>query len=365
MDPSTIITRKGRVDIITGGPEPTDALSSHSNHGKKEKRDNDNTAALDTLLNVAERLSSGIDPSNENITIREFRYLREINTALFALNIVNSGVPLASMCQWLQDPSIRNNLEDNYINQKQATDIICWASVYGLYLGQSNNELLSDLAALEYAVQMHAYHSISLEEACKSLNYAAARMLEIDAEGIKNNVCNGTEGISRTSALPATSTTTTDIATESLTSFTFPFPTASVGTAWSDQGTGTSWSPVYPTTLPDSLTSNGFPATATNTGYWNTTNPTVIEGCSDRSTCIRHTGSSVIFGSGGSVFSSATSAAGTVAPWFNVTTSGPVPIDGTSSSGSSGQAKPTDSFVRSPLFYIPPKLARERLRRHE
>lgn len=360
MDPSIIITRQAQATVV---------VETSSIHGhevvQQQKRSNDNAASVDILLNVAEQLSSGIDPTNENITVREFRYLREINTALFSLNIVNSGLNLTMMCQYLQDPSIQNNLEDNYIYPKQAADITCFASVYGLYLGQSNDQVLASLAALEYAVQMHAYHSGSLAQACSTLSYSAAQMLGIDAEGIQQNVCNGTAGISPSSAPPSASSTGVS-ATANSTSFTLPFPTGTLGTAWSGEGTGMSWSPVLPT--PVSGSSLGVPGSGSVTGIWNTTFPTATDSSertsSSQSTWIVNTGSSIIFGTGGSVFSSATSAAGTVAPWFNVTIASETPAAGTAPVLSSGQAMPSGDFTPGASFYVPPKLIRDRLRRH-
>lgn len=364
MDPSTIVTRQAEIAAATERPQtPQSLLASDEGH-YEVKRNSDAAALLDTLLSIAEKLSSGIDPTNENITMQEFRYLQQINTALFALNIVNSGLPLTSMCQYLQDPSIASNLQDNYINPKQAANIVCFASVYGLYLGQSNDQILADLAALEYAVQMHAYNTASLQEVCQSLNYGAAQLLGIDAEDIQKNVCNGTAGASKTSILPSASTATDTAANISLISFTLPFPTATFGTAWTGEGTGTSWSSVLPTTLPGSLSQMAV----SGTGFWNSTAPSTTASMEmttqTQSSWIINTGSSIIFGTGGSRFSSAISAAGTVAPWFNVTTTDSTPTSGSDSVVSSGRTTPSEGFTQGASFYVPPKLVRDRLRRH-
>lgn len=251
------------------------------------------------VFSIAERLASGIDPTNENITVREFKYLEQINTALFALNVVNSGFDLHQMCEYLTEASINSRLEDNLINPDQASNIVCFADQFGLYFGVSNNELLADLAALEYAIQLHAYATKSLQELCETLDYTAASFLGIDTEGIRTFICNGTAGISTTISLASSSTT---VATG----------TASLGT-----GTGTG-------TRSD--------AGPTGTG-------------------------SIVFGSGGPVLSSATSAAGTVAPWFN-TTATAIASGLTVTASARVVAPDTATPTTRPLFYPPP------IRRH-
>lgn len=247
MAETTVTTRDVRRDIQayqTSTPTiPAVAISAQPKAQVSKKDETEQTVEAQ-VLSLADQLSSGIDPTNENITVREFRFLKEINTALFALNICNSGLPLGQMCQYLKDPSIGTHLEENYINQDQAAAIVCYASVYGLFFGESNEELLADLASLEYAVQMHAYGAQSLTNLCQNLDYHAASMLGIDTNDIHQIVCDGKGGTGlNTTAVPlstAPSFSGTRVSTQpSLTG------TSAIGTAWSILGTsvpGTGWS---------------------------------------------------------------------------------------------------------------------------
>lgn len=308
----------------------------------KRKRTEFEGSSLNTLLSIANRLSSGVDPTNENMTVGEFRFLRQINTALFALNIINSGLPLSQMCQYLRDPAIGNHLDENLINQDQAANIVCFASVYGLYFQESNEELLEDLAALEYAIQMKAYSSETLREVCQELDYQAASFLDIDVEGIRDRVCNGTAGIAHTTSistvgtLPISTTVTMTGITTSAPLHTSaaigPYPTGT-GTGF---GTGSSTEWVIP------ATGSQIPPIIVSTGSGGI--PTIFGATS-----------TIIYGSDGPAFSSATSAAGTVGPWFNtsVTTT-------TASAGGIG----SEPASASPMFYTPPRLVRSHLRRH-
>lgn len=274
--------------------------------------------ALKQVISIAERLSSGIDPTNENITVREFRLLRETNTALFCITIVNLGLPLDKMCEYLRDPSIANHLDDNLIDAEQAANIVCFASVYGLYFNMTNDELLSDLAELEYAIQMHAYGTETLQDLCKKFQYSAASFLGIDTEEIQKTICNGTEGVTSStlsSITLVTAPTTTD----------------------SSPPTATPLSPI-----------------------------SVFTSASGSAIGIGTSSSSIIFSSNGPAFSSATSAAGTVAPWFNTTT--PVKattetkdvLTVTASAGGNSLKAPAEPNI----FYNPQQLRRAELRRH-
>ncbi|KAK5071857.1 hypothetical protein LTR64_004364 [Lithohypha guttulata] len=307
----TSVTTRGEM-IQTALPQS----SVETAHGNARRMQFE-ASSLANVLGIAQRLSSGIDPTNQNITVREFRFLQEINTALFALNICNSGLPLDKMCEYLQDQNLRGHLEDNYINQDEARNIVCFCSANGLYFNESNDELLGDLAALEYAVQTHAYGTQTLQEICQNLDYRAASMLGIDVGEIQAFVCNGTGGI-----LPSTSTAS---ATMSLTTGSGNSSTASTAL-----GTGSSAAP------------SGMGLSSTESGP--------------------APSSSIILGTDGPAFSSATSAAGTVGPWFNASstaTSTTADVAAMTASDIAGR----DTAVAAAMFY-PPRLIRERLRRH-
>lgn len=292
MPETTAVTRRDyRGYDMTELPLPTPALPGFGHDMKiHNKRDTFETSLKKELFGIAERLASGIDPTNENITVREFKYLEQINTALFALNLVNSGFDLHQMCEYLTNSSIGSRLEDSLINPSQASNIVCFAAQYGLYFGMSNGELLADLAALEYAIQVHAYASKTLQELCEGLDYTAASFLGIDTEGIRTYICNGTEGISSTIMPLSTSTMLT---------------TGSGG-------------------LGSAPTSYAGP---TGTG-------------------------SIVYGSDGPMLSSATAAAGTVAPWYNTTVT--ATADVTTMTASAGTAGPqTITSVERPLLYTP------------
>lgn len=314
-------------------------LDADGEHAKR-KRTEFEGSSLKALLVIAERLSSGIDPTSENMTVGEFRFLRQINTALFALNIVNAGLPLNQMCQYLRDPGIGIHLDDNLINQDQAANIICFASVYGLYFQESNEELLGDLAALEYAIQMKAYSSETLQEVCESLDYQAANFLDIDVQGIQDKVCNGTTGIIHSTSISTASILST-ATTAKWTGFTNPtplFPSApsTTGTTFGTYPlvTGTIFNPTSWTEWATPTTGSG--STGTDFGATST----------------------IIFGSDGPALSSATLAAGTVGPWFNTTAIATADVTTVTASAV------TESASASPIFYRPPRLVRKRVHRH-
>lgn len=260
----------------------------------RDRNEDSEDASLGVMFDIANRLSKGIDPLNQNITYRDFKYLVEINTALFALNVINSGLPLQAMCQYLQNTTVQLYQEENFINAKQASDIICFASVYGLYFNESNQALLSQLALLEYAIQAYTYDSQSLQQICQDLDYAAASFLGIDTDGIRTYVCNNTGP------------------------------------------------PAHP------LVSNTTSAASNTTG----SGPT---GMTTASSMTASGTVSIVYGTSGSEVSSATSAAGTVTPWWwNSTTS----TASETMPWTSGGRRVSPTTNASPPHYYPPMLRR-------
>lgn len=349
---TTVISRRDHHGAKTHGSVQTHTVMPNSATEKASifaKRTIFEASSIKALLSIAEQLSSGIDPTNENMTVGEFESLEEINTALFCLNIVNAGLPLNEMCQYLRDPAIGNRLEDNLINQDQAANIICYASVYGLYFQKSNEELLADLAALEYAVQMKTYASETLQNVCKSLDYKAAGLLGVNVQVIRNNVCNSTDGIDQSMSLVSNSifTASTPYSTGWTTEIS-PFPTAPpyMGSAKSTDYLATTTILVTAPSISSKTSDNGTLETTTrlNTG-------------SAITTTIIGTGPSIIFGTNGPVFSSATSAAGTVAPWLNTTLTMTADVTTVTASGGGLAPEASDTGYS---FYNPPRIVRNR-----
>lgn len=321
MPVTTAVTRRELrgYDMVDSSQPLTEMGPLVGQHKHKyDKRNSLQTSAMDSIYTIAERLAQGIDPTNVNITVGAYRFLEQINTALFAINIVNSGIPLDVMCEALRNATVQVKLTDSSIEPSQASNLVCWAERYGLYFGMSNAQLLADLAALEYVVQVKAVGKQDLQELCQKLDYTAASFLGIDVQGIRTYACNSTGGILPTStplgtAVPGSNSTTVAI------SATTDMPMRTSGTAITPTGT----EPTPPT---------------------------------------------VVHGTDGSMLSSATSAAGSVGPWLNTTTSSmtmerSTTVDmeptATDTEEASAGASPTQSKARQPMsplsimFYPP------------
>jgi len=270
----------------------------------KRSNDGNDISPIKSLYSIANRLSAGIDPTNENITVRDFKFLEQLNTALFALNLVDSGFPLDQTCNYLQDPEVQNRLADNIIDAQQAADIVCFAAKYGLYFNESNDQLLADLAGLEYAIQIQAYNPQALQQICETLDYTAASFLSIDTDGIRTYVCNST-------GPPAHPPSSMSVSS-AISTVTGVTPTGFTSTAW-PMSTGT-----------------GDLGTGTITGSV-----------------------SIVFGTNGPALSSATSAAGIVPPWWNGTSTATADITITS------DGYPASTITTTPVpQYYPPRLRR-------
>ena len=184
MPTESVITRRDHLARMSAVPEIAAAFEA----GTAVQKQNTKRSVGDAIAQLA---SGPIVPNSNQLTVQQERWITQCNTAIFCIDLINSGMSLNDTCSYLRNITNSYLLEGASIDPVQAADIVCWASVYGFDLNTPTFDLISALEALEYAVQVSSNFTTNTTALCNSLDYTAAQDLGIDASGIEAFVCNG------------------------------------------------------------------------------------------------------------------------------------------------------------------------------
>lgn len=263
--------------------------------------------------------------------------VEQLQTAQYALDICDSPFNLTEVCQDLRKPAAIVPLSNVGVIASQASDIVCFASVYGIDLNTTNAALLGDLAAAVYGLEIgdNFTTTTNTTKLCNNINLTAAPYLGIDASAVNNFICGS----------PSTTVTATALATQTIViipgSPTVTFTAVGIGAAASTLPSGISTSSFTISPLGVG-TSRGLPfpsglGTGPN-GWPNGTLPLVTAG-----------GSGV---AGGTAASGVPAATGANKPWGNSTGTDSLGIDFSPASNEPlGSAQNTPKAPHSPQYY--------------
>jgi len=261
MEPTTAIMRgEVRRNDAAHNLQPRMALPEQPRVVQKRSitpRSHKKDIARRTLQEVAANFAINVDPDNNQLTVEQYRWISQVNTAIFAIDLINTGWNLTRVCTDLRDPANAYDLTQASINPSQAADIVCWASIYGAYFNTTTFDLLSNLEAAVYAIQVGSNFTTNTNALCNSLDLSAAPELGIDAPGIQTFVCSVNNA---TYSLPTS--------TAAQTSLSAPLITAASGTA---VGTAATGGPAGPYGNATTLVGTAAASDAGNTTYPNAT----------------------------------------------------------------------------------------------
>jgi hypothetical protein len=211
----------------------------------------------------------------------EAALVSQLQTAQYALELCNDNFNLTEICQTLRDPAVVEPLAAVGVDASQCGDIVCFASVYGIDLNTTNAQLLGDLAAAVYGVELgdNFTTTANTTRLCNSIDLSAAPYLGIDAGAINQFICGG----------PAASITVTAVTTQTVLvipgSPTVTYTASGVGTNNSNPTTtltasgvestgGIPWQSGMSTGGPNGYPNGTFPhSTSGPNGYPNGTSP--------------------------------------------------------------------------------------------
>lgn len=132
----------------------------------------------------------------------------QLQTAEYALELCNSDFNLTEICGQLRDPAAILPLANVGVSASQASDIVCFASVYGIDFNTTNAALLGDLAAAIYGLELgdNFTTTTNTTKLCNNIDLAAAPYLGINAGAVDNYICGG----------PSSSVTVTAVTTQTV-----------------------------------------------------------------------------------------------------------------------------------------------------
>ena len=132
----------------------------------------------------------------------------QLQTAQYALELCNDNFNLTDVCNTLRSPEAIGPLANVGVNASQASDIVCWASVFGLDFNTTNAALLGDLAAAVYGLELGDNYTTTTNTTnlCGKLDLGAAPYLGIDSTAVSNFIC----------GVPSSAVTVTAVSTQTV-----------------------------------------------------------------------------------------------------------------------------------------------------
>ncbi|KIW20193.1 hypothetical protein PV08_00768 [Exophiala spinifera] len=276
-------TRTASTNKLTGG-----GLTHHLRRSS--------SAVTGALLELATTISNN-SPDIRLLTGPSQESLTEIMSALFALNVADSGMNLTSACQQVTTTEVSYRLLESDFNPDQVKGLICWISANGYSFNSTRAAIISALQAAIYGLEVTDAFTSNRTEICGHLDLfnSIGGFLGINTKQYQDIVCGG-----------ISSETTTPTPYPRPQSLPTVGPSASTGSPWASANssltggnatkwelTSTSWNSsgtAFATGNP--LASTGAPwvsgnATTWESPSWNfsvtafaTGNPVASTGCS-------------------------------------------------------------------------------------
>lgn len=200
MPETTAVTRR---DVRGGAELQTNTILA--NEHKIQKR-NVGEQAINAVIN---EMATALPPSAGSLTVEAYNYLVSVNTAIFAVSLITAGFSLNQTCEQLQSPASQVKLLGSAIDPVQAANIVCFAAKNGFFLQSPVSQVISDLQALVYAIQLQAELPDNSDDLCAPVNISEISSLGIDATGLQSYLCPDQP---ITSSIPEATTTTRSVA---------------------------------------------------------------------------------------------------------------------------------------------------------
>lgn len=189
MDPTTTsrlrASEQNNVDLVVahtgesyglGAPSP-DKLTPRSENG--------------ALINLATDFNNDIPPDTRQLPGRAQQLLTSIWSAMFALNVADSGLNATWACAEVQTIEVKYQLKESWLDPDQVKAILCWIADHGYYFNTTRAELYSTLQAAVYALQVAGDFTSNRTAICENLDlfYRVGGYLGINTQGFEEYAC--------------------------------------------------------------------------------------------------------------------------------------------------------------------------------
>ena len=125
-----------------------------------------------SIDHLAAAITDSIDPGNPDLRQQVAIYIRQLISAQLAVSLCNSGFELDALCDQSKTSDVRYRLSEGGFNGPQVSNILCFCSVFGLPLNETNDGLEMQLSTSIFALQSSAGTWISvlfvIQSACHS-----------------------------------------------------------------------------------------------------------------------------------------------------------------------------------------------------
>ncbi|EXJ78334.1 hypothetical protein A1O3_09495 [Capronia epimyces CBS 606.96] len=166
--------------------------------------------------------------------------LEEIMSAMFALNVADSGMNVALACQQVQTTEAQVEMVDSGLKPDLVKNLLCWIADHGYAFNTNRQEVYSTLQAALWGLGVAGGYTTNRTEICDNLGLfdTIGDYLGIHVAQYQNLVCNNIPSSTPSITSFPNSTAITPSVSSNLTTSGHPTAWTSNVTAW---GSGTPW----------------------------------------------------------------------------------------------------------------------------
>ncbi|KIW56624.1 hypothetical protein, variant 2 [Exophiala xenobiotica] len=143
------------------------------------------------LVELATTMGNDISPDINLLSGPSQESFTEIMSALFALNVADSGMNLTAACQQVQTTEVKYQLLASAFSPDQVKGLLCWIAANGYSFNSTRAQVISTLQAAVYGLEVASGFTNNRAEICNNLDLfnSIAGFLEINAQQYQEIVC--------------------------------------------------------------------------------------------------------------------------------------------------------------------------------
>lgn len=143
------------------------------------------------LADLALSFGNDFPPDTRQLPGHAQELMTSILSAMFALNVADSGLNATWACREVQTSEVKYQLKESWLDPDQVKAILCWIADHGYNFNTTRAELYSTLQAAVYALQVAGGFTHNRTEICENLDlfYRVGGYLGINTKGFEEYAC--------------------------------------------------------------------------------------------------------------------------------------------------------------------------------
>lgn len=144
-----------------------------------------------SLADFASTFTFDIPPDSQLLSGPAKKQLSAILTAIFALNVADSGMDVKSACAQVQTSDVRYQLLESGFDPDQCKALLCWIADNGYDFDTTRAQLFSSLEAAVYGLFLGSDYTTNRTQVCENLGLfnSVGGYLGIDTQAYHDLVC--------------------------------------------------------------------------------------------------------------------------------------------------------------------------------